>query len=204
MLDVRDVLNLAPAYQAYQRLGGFFGARVRAIERHLAINPGHRVIDIGCGPGYIVEHLPESIEYLGFDTDAKYIDFARRRFGHRGKFFCRLFDDAAAEEFKGADLVMMNGVVHHMDDADAVGTFRSVHRVLKAKGQIFTLDGCYTENQSALVRYLLRKDRGRFVRNETGYRALLEASFENVKVAIYEGISRVPYTFIVMVGTKLA
>jgi len=55
---MRAILKHPALYQAYQTAGGFFGARVRAIADYLTLRPGMRVIDIGCGAGYILRHLP--------------------------------------------------------------------------------------------------------------------------------------------------
>ena len=58
---MKAVLNSPPIYQASQSAAGFFRARIKAIEGYVAIVPGQRVIDIGCGPGYIVRHLPRAV-----------------------------------------------------------------------------------------------------------------------------------------------
>jgi SAM-dependent methyltransferase len=199
---MKAILNSPTLYQAYQSAGGFFGARVKAISDYLALRPGMRVIDIGCGPGYILRHLPQGIDYLGFDIDEPYIDHARRSFGDRGKFHCRHFDAAAADEFAGADVVMMNGVLHHIADEELKGTLGNISGVLKSDGVLFTLDGCYREGQSRLAKWLLKNDRGKFVRDQNGYDRLLRAVFENVDLVIREDYSRVPYTFIVGTSRK--
>ena len=53
-----DILQHPQIYQSFQSMGGFFGARIRAIDAYLTIKPGDHIIDIGCGPGFIVKHLP--------------------------------------------------------------------------------------------------------------------------------------------------
>ncbi|TMJ50421.1 MAG: class I SAM-dependent methyltransferase [Alphaproteobacteria bacterium] len=107
---MKAILSHPALYQAYQNVGGFFGARVRAVADYLTLCSGMRIIDIGCGPGYILRHLPRGIDYVGFDIDQAYIEHARRSFGHLGKFHCRYFDAAAASEFAGADIVMISSV----------------------------------------------------------------------------------------------
>lgn len=197
---MRAVLRHPALYQAYQNAGGFFGARVKAIADYLTLRPGMRVIDIGCGPGFILRHLPSGIDYVGFDIDQAYIDYARRSFGHLGKFHCRYFDTAAAEEFAGADVVMMNGVLHHIADEALRGTLANVRDVLKRDGVLFTLDGCYREGQSRIAKWLLDNDRGEFVRDRSGYQHVLCGAFARVDLAIREDYSRVPYTFIIGVS----
>src|SRR5438445_7920049 len=129
-LLVKAILRHPALYQAYQNAGGFFGARVKAIADYLTLRPGMRVIDIGCGPGYIVPHLPQGIDYVGFDIDQAYIEHARKSFGHLGKFHCRYFDAATANEFAGADVVMMNGVLHYIEDEELKGIIANSRTVI--------------------------------------------------------------------------
>lgn len=195
-MGLRDVLEHPSIYQAFQQGFGFFNARVFAVRDYLEIRPGQKIIDIGCGPGFIVRHLPKGVDYTGFDIDQRYIDFAKQQFGDRGNFHCRYFDDACTAEFGGADLVMMNGVLHHIPDADLTATLASIAKALKPTGTLFTLDGCYRPGQNWLAKYLLDKDRGEYVRTEGEYRRLLEITFPIVATDIFENKSYLPYTFI--------
>ena len=170
---MKAILSHPALYQAYQNAGGFFGARIKAIADYLTLRPGMRVIDIGCGPGHILRHLPDGIDYTGFDIDEAYIAYARRSFGHLGTFHCRHFDAAAAREFAGADVVMMNGVLHHIADDGLQATLADIRDVLKSDGVLFTLDGCYREGQSRIAKWLLDNDRGEFVRDRDGYDQVL-------------------------------
>jgi SAM-dependent methyltransferase len=199
---MKAILSHPAIYQAYQNAGGFFGARVKAIADYLTLRPGMRVIDIGCGPGHILRHLPDGIEYTGFDIDEAYIAYAQRAFGHLGTFHCRHFDAAAAREFAGADVVMMNGVLHHIADNDLQATLSDIRDVLKNDGVLFTLDGCYREGQSRIAKWLLDNDRGEFVRDRDGYDQVLRRAFGKVDLAIRDDYSRVPYTFIIGISKK--
>eukprot|EP01037_Dinobryon_pediforme_P004391 gene4391-4437_t len=197
---MKHVLELPALYQAYQEIGGFFGARVTAIRDYLDLRAGARVIDIGCGPGYILRHLPADIDYVGLDIDEPSIAFARAKFGTRARFEARYFDEAAARELGPADVVMMNGVMHHIADDDLIATLRLVHGALKPGGVLFTLDGCYAPGQGRLEKWLLDNDRGVHVRSAEAYRALLEAAFPDVTLHVRNRLSRLPYTFAIGVA----
>jgi SAM-dependent methyltransferase len=199
---MKQLLKHPAIYQLYQELGGFFAARVQAIRDYLELRPGARIIDIGCGPGHIVRHLPAGIDYVGLDIDQPSIDYANRRFGNRGRFQMRFFDAAAADELGPADVVMMNGVMHHIGDQDLAATLACVKGALKPGGTLFTLDGCYVPGQSRIDKWLLDNDRGVHVRDAAGYRTLLERSFGEVDLHIRDDYSRLPYTFAIGVARK--
>ncbi len=196
-------LALPQVYQTFQELGGFFGARVKAIADYLPLREGARVIDIGCGPGHIAARLPAEIDYVGFDTDADYIAFAQRTFGGpKRAFHCALFDEARAKALAPADAVMMNGVLHHMSDADARATLSAIAAVLAPAGALFTLDGAYRTGQGALVKWLLDNDRGDHVRPAAAYADLLKSAFDEVTLHVRDDLSRVPYTYAICVARK--
>lgn len=200
-MSVSDVLEHPLAYQYFQQAGGFFGARGKAINRFLRLSPGDRVADVGCGPGFIVNVLPRTLSYVGFDTDQRYIDYATRRFSDRSaSFFCESFNQSSAAREGPFDVVMLNGLIHHLPDHEALETIRLIRRSLKPGGRVFTLDGCYVPDQSLMARLMLRYDRGDYVRNATEYSALLGAAFDDVDVHIDHSLSWFPYTWIVMVA----
>jgi SAM-dependent methyltransferase len=192
---MKQLLNSPALYQSFQVLGGFFGARVIAVTEYLNLKPGDHVIDIGCGPGFIVDHLTAGVHYDGFDIDARYIDYAKRRFGNHGAFRCRIFDEAAAGGVEAADVVMMNGLIHHLDDASARAVLGTASKALKPNGVVLTLDGCYRDGQSSIARWFLDHDRGRFVRTQDEYRALARDAFKDVEIIVREDMSWLPYTF---------
>ena len=77
--------------------------------RILATKEGHRVLDVGCGPAYYLADMP-TVDYHGFDTDARYIEHARHRFGDRGHFYCEPFTGEQAERLGTFDRVMLMGL----------------------------------------------------------------------------------------------
>ena len=189
-------------YLLFQNFAGFFDTRIRIIDEYLNLKLGDRVIDVGCGPGYVVGFLPAGVHYTGFDIDERYIAYAQRHFGDKGTFHCRIFDDACAREVEPADAVMMIGLLHHLDDQGAQAILKTIKTTLKPNGVVLTVDGCFRDGQSSIARWLLKNDRGRHVRTEEGYRNLCRSVFEDVTVTIREDLSRTPYTFAIGLSRK--
>lgn len=202
MTDLRDVLAVPQIYQAFQKSGGFFGARLKTQERYLPIADGARIVDVGCGPGYLRQYLPASCDYFGFDTDQRYIDRANQTKGPRDRYSCRIFDASAAAELAPVDIIMMNGLLHHLTDAEARGLLAASVAALSPNGRIFTLDGCYVPDQSLLRKKLLDWDRGQYVRTESQYRALFPEPQVTLSMHIDQDLSWISYTFLSVVATK--
>ena len=173
---MHSILNSPKIYLLSQYMIGAMSARRLTLENYAGIQPGLRILDIGCGPGYIVEYLPKC-EYVGFDLDERYIAYAKDHYGDRHQFHCRTFDAEQVENFEKFDLVLMNGLLHHVDDDLAHELIKLSRNALKEDGKLLSLDGCYKQGQSSLARYLLDKDRGQYVRQEEGYRVLAQSVF---------------------------
>lgn len=173
-------------------------SRQRITAAHIRPFAGQRILDIGCGPADILQALPNGVDYVGFDESEMYIQAARRRFGARGQFHCARVTAELAGRFSGFDVVLAMGVLHHLDDAGCEALFRIARAALRPGGRLVTLDGCFTEAQNPLARYLLRRDRGGHVRTERGYLDLAKAVFPSVSGRIYEDLMRLPYTHLVM------
>ena len=85
-LDLRLFLKTPFVYNSYQYLVGGIKARRLFIKNHTNIKKGEKVLDIGCGPGDILEFLPE-VDYTGFDVDKNYINTAKSKYTNH-KFQC--------------------------------------------------------------------------------------------------------------------
>ena len=62
------------------------------------------------------------------------------------------------------DLVLMNGVLHHLDDETVHEVLRLSHTALRPGGKLVTLDGYYGDNLNPTAQYLLSLDRVKFIR----------------------------------------
>ena len=73
------------------------------------------------------------VDYVGFDTEPRYIEYAREHYRDRGRFFCEHFAQAHVTKFKPFDAIMLLGIVHHINDAEAEDLFGLLGEMLGAK-----------------------------------------------------------------------
>lgn len=197
---VRSALSLPQAYKLFWHAVGGASYIRTLVREHVQPAADSRILDIGCGPGQVVPFLGPC-EYTGVDISAEYIESARNRFPH-ASFYCDRVDKYKLPHKSYFDRVIALGVLHHLDDAEALQLFETAHEALKPGGKLVTLDGVFVQGQSAIARELLKRDRGEFVRNEAGYSQMAEKVFSTVKVTIRHNLLRIPYSHIIMEGFR--
>ena len=122
----------------------FGGLRRRAYRTLLVasrVQPGDRVLDVGCGPGYFVRMLAEAVgakgSAIGVDAAPEMIDYATRRSSHRAN--CR-FEPGSAESLAFADaafdVVVSSLMLHHLPEEARLSAVREMRRVLRPGGTL--------------------------------------------------------------------
>jgi len=199
---IRSILSDPRVYDALQNGLGARKARRILCRDYIRAEPGIRMVDVGCGTAQILEQLPVGIYYHGFDLSENYIDAAKKRFGHRGTFSCADITTLPADEMPPCDLVIVIGVLHHLDDDGAHSLLRNLHERLASGGRLVTLDGAYCEGQSRVARMLISRDRGQNVRTIAGYQSLVPGGFSTIEIFRRDDLLHVPYTHAIMVCHK--
>ena len=184
------------AYSRLQRLVGSAALWERLRDEVLRPVPGQTVLDIGCGPADVLAALPPAVAYTGIDTSAEYIRGAQARFGERGRFEVGRSADWVGRADGPYDLVLALGLLHHLDDAVARAVIRDA-AALAPGGRLVTLDGCRQPGAPPWERLFYAVDRGRHVRDRSGYLSLAEG-VGPVRATLWPGALRVPYTYLVM------
>jgi len=193
---LRSVLALPQAYQLFWNVIGGPARSRTLVTEYIRPKAGDRILEIGCGPGTIVPYLPQC-EYVGFDASSDYIEQAHRRFPE-ARFVCERVSQYTLPQRAYFDAVLALGIVHHLDDPEALQLFQIAHEALKPGGKLVTLDGVWTNHQSSAAKALLARDRGEFVRSEEAYVGIASKAFDNVKTSIRHDLLRIPYTHIIM------
>lgn len=197
---IRAMLSSPRLYTAFQDLMGARKGWQRFVAEFVRPTPGCRILDIGCGPGDLLNYLP-TVEYRGFDVSAAYISYATKKFADRGHFQCKILQKEDLPSLPKFDVVVASGLLHHMDDNQAHVLFELAYEALVPGGRLLTVDPVFEEGQNPLARYLITKDRGQNVRSGADYEGLAAGVFEQRKVIIRHK-RWIPYTHCFMECTR--
>jgi SAM-dependent methyltransferase len=193
---LRAALSRPLVYVLLQRLVGAGRSHPRFLNDHVRARPGDRVLDLGCGPGELVELLP-AVDYVGIDRDDAYIEAARRRHPKGGMFICSDVVDAEIGP-QTFDVALVMGLVHHLDDDAATALFRVAADALRPDGRLVVIEPAFVKGQSRVARWLVRRDRGDNVRTPDQYRRLATTAFRSVSQSVHHDFLRVPYTHTIL------
>jgi SAM-dependent methyltransferase len=198
---IRSILSKPFFYSLFQYIMGAHSFWNDFVLHTLKLKGDELILDIGCGPADILTYIPISTKYWGFDISKAYINKAYKKYQNRGHFFCKFLYESDLKLLPKFDYVILMGVLHHIDDDEAKRVLKLAKLALKSKGFLVTVDPCFSEGQSIIARFLISKDRGQNVRNETEYKKLTASVFPNVKVNIKHK-SWIPYTHCIMKCSK--
>ena len=116
----------------YRTLQAPFRERKLApVLRRLRGHPEMRVLDVGCGPGTNAAHFC-GMQYTGIDINPEYIANAQRRFP--GRFLVGDVTNPSVLPAEQFDCVLLNSLMHHLDDASVDGLLGRLGRFLAARG----------------------------------------------------------------------
>src|SRR4051794_8154982 len=153
MRSVKDLLSQVPLYVGLQKSVGSDLLRYGCIDA-AHIEPGETVVDVGCGPAYYFDRFPDHITYHGYDTDAGYIAYAREKYGDCGTFHLGIFDAEAARDIPAPDVILMLGLLHHLDDETAVALLELCASVLAPGGRVVSADPTFAPGQGRVSRWM--------------------------------------------------
>jgi ubiquinone/menaquinone biosynthesis C-methylase UbiE len=135
---------LLPFYDPLQKLMGGDSARRELVEQ-ADIQPGHRVLDIGCGTGSLVvltKQLNPRAEITGLDPDPKALARAKRKSTSAAAQvgLDQGFSDELPYPEACFERVLSTFMFHHLGLEEKRSTLREVRRVLVPGGELHLLD----------------------------------------------------------------
>jgi len=168
------------AYRLWQL--PFVEMKFRPILEHNDMAAVRRVLDVGCGPGtnslFFQDH-----DYLGMDINSDYIHQATKRFGNRFRVADVCIYEAEPEN--RFDFILLNSLLHHIDDAHTDRILKQLTRQLTPDGHVHIIDLVLPE-QKSIARRLALSDRGDYPRSQPHWKNIFTRHFE---LALFEPFS---------------
>ena len=194
--NIYSLLSNTFVYSFVQMIMSGTTFRKKIVKKNI-IREKVNVLDIGCGPAEILDSLP-NVRYYGYDINHTYISHAKRKYGSKGKFYCKKFTKSEIKKLPKFDHVLLLGILHHLNDEEIKDLMQLLKKVLKKSGNIISQDPILIEKQNLLARFIINRDRGNNVRNKNGYTKIIKKYFKNINSKIYHQ-KFIPYTWFVMV-----
>jgi ubiquinone/menaquinone biosynthesis C-methylase UbiE len=152
---------LLPLYDPLTALFGFARIR-RGLLQRAKLEPGARVLDIGCGTGTLLVALGRAqprVEAIGLDPDPKALARAERKLRRAGVDAQLIQGSASTLRFDAGrfDHVLSTFMFHHLDVPTQQAMLSEVHRVLAPRGRLELMDfaGPHARGHGPLRRFRL-------------------------------------------------
>jgi SAM-dependent methyltransferase len=200
----RDVLlSKSIVYRTFKSLVSSKSRTKQFVRQYLAEEKNSVVLDLGCGIGDFCKFFVPHCKYVGVDANPNYIALARdQNQSSQATFLIGDISNLDLSAYGPFDLVMMSGVLHHLDSESVLKTLSPVLQVLNTNGRFFAIEPVFEPGQSLVARLTIASDRGQYVRDTEGYRNVLSQLFEEVEIDVRHDVIRIPYTHAVITATK--
>ncbi|HEX6497669.1 MAG TPA: methyltransferase domain-containing protein [Micromonosporaceae bacterium] len=153
--DRGDALTHGARRYEFGAAVGFLGRRRRVYDGLVALSgarPGDRVLDVGCGTGYLTRRVARAVApdgyVVGVDPSSSVIGYAADHAPDNGAF-----EIARAQALPYADasfdVVVSSLAMHHVPSEDRAAALREMRRVLRPGGRLLIVD--YREQPRHLV-----------------------------------------------------
>ncbi len=154
--------------------GGFRGEK--EVLRREGILEGVSILDLGCGTGALAGFF-QSTHYVGVDLNGDYIRQAKKK--HPDHLFLQMDGRHLTWKKPSFDVVIIGGVLHHLNDQDAASLLGEARRVLKPEGGRLVLweDIPIHSRFNLIGRAVQWLDKGEHIRLERQYLELIRTSF---------------------------
>jgi SAM-dependent methyltransferase len=158
----------------YARFPLYWGTLGR-LRSALQLRDGERVLDVGCGTGIgVAVTRGTRAAYVGIDTDATYVRFARAQ---RGGSPCDFAEMSAADlgfVERAFDKAVVINVLHHLPEAALDRLLMELARVVRER---VVLCDWATDGHNAISAFVARHDRGEHIRTRSELRRLLQRHY---------------------------
>ncbi len=107
------------------------------------LQPGHRVVDVGCGTGTLamqLKHACPEAHVIGLDADPKVLELARAKIGTLNIEIQQGLAWEIPVEDQRVDRIVSSLVFHHLDRDAKLRTLHAMHRALGPDGELHIAD----------------------------------------------------------------
>jgi SAM-dependent methyltransferase len=150
----KEYSRLADLYDT--RWSFYVNTTIRETLNRLEINPGERILDLGCGTGSLIQHLlpmtPE-IQVFGIDSCPEMLEIAKQKLP---KFVDLKVGSADKLSFPNNyfDVVVSTSAFHFFRDPSQ--SLQEAKRILKPNGRLVITDWCYDYLTCKICDFFLR------------------------------------------------
>ncbi len=158
------------------RYDGRWRAFAELIIQHYGLKPGHKVLDIGCGKGFLVKDLMEvlpGLDVYGIDISEYAIQNAMPEVKDRLRVGTAAQLPYGNQEF---DCVLSINVLHNLLIYDLFTALREIERVCRGKAKYIVVDGYRNEREKTNLVYwqltcecFYRPEEWEWIFQQTGY-----------------------------------
>ena len=198
--QIYNFINNPLIYKIIQGVMSGTSFRNSIIKKNITKN-NLKILDIGCGPAQILEHIPKC-DYYGYDIDRRSIQYAKKKYYQKNyHFYCKKFNKTELKKLPKFDFIIFFGILHHLSNKEVHEILKLCKKLMKKNSKILTEDPILLENQNVFAKFLIKKDRGLNVRDKQEYINLLKKHFKKIKNKVTHQYF-IPYTWFTTVCSK--
>lgn len=197
---MKFILSNANLYNLFQNMLGATKTREVFINEYVKPSEIDSILDVGCGTAKILDKLPEFVRYYGVDASQAYIDHAKFTYLNRTATFIHGGLENIPKDVI-VNIVLATGLLHHLTD-DEVIYFAEMTAGIFTKnniynGKLYTIDPCFESSQNLLAKFVISKDRGKYIRHQEDYVKLLSKFYPVVESSLRRDLLFIPYTHVI-------
>lgn len=150
----REYSRLAERYD--RRWSFYVNATIGETLNRLEIEPGERILDLGCGTGVLIQHLLQiapKIQIIGIDSSAEMLEIAKQKLPESVELKVGSADNLPFPS-NYFDVVVSTSAFHFFRDPSQV--LQEAKRVLKPNGRLVITDWCYDYLTCKVCDFFLR------------------------------------------------
>ena len=198
--QIYNFINNPLIYKIIQGVMSGTSFRNSIIKKNITKN-NLKILDIGCGPAQILEHIPQC-DYYGYDIDRRSIQYAKKKYYQKNyHFYCKKFNKTELKKLPKFDFIIFFGILHHLSNKEVHEMLKLCKKIMKKNSKLLTEDPIFLKNQNVIAKFLIKKDRGLNVRKKQQYINLLKKHFKKIKNKVTHQYF-IPYTWFTTICSK--